>query len=278
MADFLLALADFDRRRLWLGLGYTSLFYFLHRELKLSAGAAFHRKSAAELLQRFPEVVEPLRDGRLCLSSVVELSRVITPENVAEVLPRFFHASKQEAKAVAAELAPRELLPQRVVVTAVAQAGAAASHLTEPGPPVPTAAALGRSFHLDETRAFPASAAGSAIPPRARPLPQSGTAGSCCDRQWIVPSPQTRSRAWMPDDRPVLEEVSEDPERLAVGRIVEGRHQDRRVGDVEVGVARRQPLAVEDDRPGHGQVDDLGLRAVLQPRLLSRSRFSSSGA
>src|SRR5919206_4198777 len=33
MADFLVALAEFDRRRLWVELGYSSLFYFLHREL-----------------------------------------------------------------------------------------------------------------------------------------------------------------------------------------------------------------------------------------------------
>jgi hypothetical protein len=63
MADFLVALADFDRRRLWLELGHTSLFAFLHRELGLSAGAAHYRKTAAELVQRVPEVVEPLRAG-----------------------------------------------------------------------------------------------------------------------------------------------------------------------------------------------------------------------
>jgi hypothetical protein len=40
MADFLLAVADFDRRRLWLEIGHASLFAFLHRELGLSKGAA----------------------------------------------------------------------------------------------------------------------------------------------------------------------------------------------------------------------------------------------
>jgi hypothetical protein len=74
LAEFILALADFDRQRRWLELGHSSLFYFLHRELGLSKGAAFYRKTAAELVRRFPEIVEPLRDGRLCLTSVVELS------------------------------------------------------------------------------------------------------------------------------------------------------------------------------------------------------------
>ncbi|MFL5274033.1 MAG: HNH endonuclease, partial [Anaeromyxobacteraceae bacterium] len=89
LADFLVALADFDRERRWLELGHSSLFYFLHRELGLSKGAAFYRKTAAELLQRYPEVVEPLRSGKLCLSTVVELAKVITPENRDEVVARF---------------------------------------------------------------------------------------------------------------------------------------------------------------------------------------------
>ena len=120
MADFLVALADFDRQHLWVGMGYTSVFYYLRRELKLSSGAAFLRKTAAELLQRFPEVEGPLRDGRLCISSVAELAKVMTQENRTEVLPRFFYASKNEAKALAAEIAPRETIPQRVVVTTLA--------------------------------------------------------------------------------------------------------------------------------------------------------------
>jgi hypothetical protein len=116
LADFLIALADFDRERRWLELGYTSLFYFLHRELGLSKGAAFYRKTAAELVQRYPEVIEPLRQGKLCITSVVELAKVITPENRSDVVARFFHASKREAKAVAAELRPAEAAPHRDVV------------------------------------------------------------------------------------------------------------------------------------------------------------------
>jgi hypothetical protein len=119
MADFLVALAEFDRQRLWMQLGHASVFYYLHRDLKLSKGAAHYRKVAARLIQKFPEVVAPFREGKLCISSVVELARVITPENSAEVLPRFFHLSKQEAKAVAVEICPAAVVPRREVVTKV---------------------------------------------------------------------------------------------------------------------------------------------------------------
>jgi HNH endonuclease len=119
LTEFLLALADFDRRRLWLDLGHPSLFHFLHRELGLSKGAAHYRKTAAELVQKFPEIIEPLRDGRLCITSIVHLAKVLTAENRVETLPRFFHRSRREAMEVAAAINPAEAAPRRDVVTTV---------------------------------------------------------------------------------------------------------------------------------------------------------------
>ncbi len=146
LADFLLALADFDRRRLWVDLGYSGLFMFLHRELGLSKGAAYYRKVAAELIQRVPEIVEPLRDGRLCVTSIVELAKVLTPENHAEVLPRFFHRSKREAMEVTAELRPDPAPPKRDVLTKVrAAAGVTSASEAHPQPSVAHVPGLDRS-------------------------------------------------------------------------------------------------------------------------------------
>jgi hypothetical protein len=117
MADFLIALSDFDRRRGWAPLGHPHLFAFLVVELRLSKSAAFYRKSAAELLQDFPEVIEPLRDGRLCLSTIAELAKVMTEENRAVVAPRFFGLSAREAQALVAELQPRPEPPLRDLMT-----------------------------------------------------------------------------------------------------------------------------------------------------------------
>ena len=122
MADFLLALADFDRRRTWSELGHTSLFSFLRRELGLSAGAAQYRKTAVEVIQKLPEVEAALRDGRLCLSTVIEVAKVLTPENVGDVLPRFFGLSRREAESVAVSIRPVESPPRRDVVTQVRSA------------------------------------------------------------------------------------------------------------------------------------------------------------
>ena len=116
---FLLALAEFDRRKSFRDLGYASLFEYLHRELKLSRGAAHHRRAAAWLVECFPEVLDPIRDGRLCFTTAAIVATVMTEENRAEVLPRFFGLSKQEALEVAAELKPRKVVPERTVVTRV---------------------------------------------------------------------------------------------------------------------------------------------------------------
>ncbi len=120
MAEFLRALSDFDLRRGWEALGHASLFAFLVTELRLSKGAAYVRFSAARLIQAHPEALVPLRDGRLCLSSVGELARVATPRTFDEVLPRFFGCSSREAREVAAAIQPREAPPSRDQVTRLA--------------------------------------------------------------------------------------------------------------------------------------------------------------
>jgi hypothetical protein len=119
MAEFLVALAEFDRRRGYEALGHASLFAFFHVELKLPGSSSFWRMSAARLLQRFPDLATPLRDGRLCLTTAADLARVLTEENREEVLPRFYGASSREAKELVAELLPREAPATRAVVTSL---------------------------------------------------------------------------------------------------------------------------------------------------------------
>lgn len=148
-----MALAGFDRMRAWAELGCSSLFWFLHRRLGLSKGAAYNRKVAAEMIQRHPGLIPPLRDGRLCLTSVAELAKVLTVENVEEVVPRFFHRSRREAAEVSAALRPVEQPPKRELVT-VAPATPLATNrdipvAVHPGEP------LLRVGHADAMRTIP---------------------------------------------------------------------------------------------------------------------------
>lgn len=194
-ASFLVALATFDERRLWVQLGYSSLFHYLHRELGMSKGAAHYRKTAAELIQRVPAVVPPLEDGRLCITSIIELAKVLTPANQAEVLPRFFHCSRQEAKAVSAEISPAEAVPVRTVVTALPAAVAVARSAMVPAvrvPPVESVAPRpGAVQPVEPAATLPGfQADGGARRGGVRPLeleaplfgfPQGGSAGPAAD-------------------------------------------------------------------------------------------------
>jgi 5-methylcytosine-specific restriction endonuclease McrA len=66
-----------------------------------------------------PGVVEPLRAGRLCFTSIIELARVVTAENWETVLPRFYGLSRREAMEVVAAMQPHPAPPIRTVVTQV---------------------------------------------------------------------------------------------------------------------------------------------------------------
>ncbi|HEY6098450.1 MAG TPA: hypothetical protein VIW03_03410, partial [Anaeromyxobacter sp.] len=98
------------------------------------------------------------RDGRLCFSSVIELSKSLTPENREAVLPRFFHASKREAKAITAELQPVPAPPVRAVVTALPAAASA--------PPAAPAPVPEPALHPDEVGRPVEAAPRTARPPR----------------------------------------------------------------------------------------------------------------
>ena len=122
-ADFLLALLRFEDAGGHRRLGFASLFDYLHRELLLPRSSAHQRRVAVRLIRRFPAIIKPFRDGRLCLSTVVELDGVLDEETWQQVLPRFFHLSRQEAKEVAAEIRPAKQVPLRTIVTSGRPAG-----------------------------------------------------------------------------------------------------------------------------------------------------------
>jgi hypothetical protein len=147
MADFLVALADFDLRRGWEALGHASLFAFLIADLGLSTSSTYWRQSAARLLQQFPEVERYLRQGRLCLTTMAELAKVMTRENREEILPRFLGISSREAKEIVAELQPRDMPPLRSVVTSLALV----PPLHEPAQ-APSAVSTGMAFIPPATR------------------------------------------------------------------------------------------------------------------------------
>ncbi|HEX7623050.1 MAG TPA: HNH endonuclease [Anaeromyxobacteraceae bacterium] len=105
--EFLLHLAEFDTRRAWAEAGYGSLWDYLLRVVHLREGAAFRRMAAMRVVRRLPVVAEALRDGRLCLSTAAVLEKLLTEENVAELIARAAFLTKAQVEKLAVTIQPR---------------------------------------------------------------------------------------------------------------------------------------------------------------------------
>ena len=105
--DFLFHLAELDRREAFLDLGFGSLWDYCLKALHLREGAAGRRIGAMRVLRRFPRLEAPLRDGRLCLSTVALLGQVLTEENLDELVGRAAFLTKAEVDHLVASVRPR---------------------------------------------------------------------------------------------------------------------------------------------------------------------------
>src|SRR5262245_44805381 len=74
-------LAEFDARRLHRALGFSSLFAYCTRVLRLSEHASYNRIEAARAARKFPLVLERLASGDVTLTTVQLLAPHLTVEN-----------------------------------------------------------------------------------------------------------------------------------------------------------------------------------------------------
>lgn len=106
-ARLLAVLAELDCRRLYLGLGFSSLFSYCTDELHLSARAAYSRIEVARLSRRFPIVLRLIEDGSLSLTAVALLARHLTVENHRALLTQATHRPTREIEHLVAALCPQ---------------------------------------------------------------------------------------------------------------------------------------------------------------------------
>lgn len=119
---FLITLAAFDRARGYEKKGYATLWDYCRQELRLLEGATFRRIHAARLLDRFPQAKALLLDGRLFMTTLVQLEEVITEENADELFALASWKSKAEVAYLVAcrGPAPKEA-PRPAVIRPVAR-------------------------------------------------------------------------------------------------------------------------------------------------------------
>jgi 5-methylcytosine-specific restriction endonuclease McrA len=107
LVDLLRCLVELDRRRTVLALGFASLFSFCTDHLGFTKAAAFRRTTAARLLARFPLVAGYLVDGRLNLTTLVELRDVLDESHLVEILDRAAGRTEDQVKELVAALRPQ---------------------------------------------------------------------------------------------------------------------------------------------------------------------------
>src|SRR5215467_5403514 len=111
-AEFLIWLAEFDRRDLYLALGYASLWSYCLDGLGYDEGQVNLRTRTVHLLRQFPALVEPLRDHRLSMSTIVVLGRVLDESNVAELIKKASNKTKTEVEMLVVSIRPIEVKQQ----------------------------------------------------------------------------------------------------------------------------------------------------------------------
>jgi hypothetical protein len=107
---FLRHLDEFDRRRSYVPLGYSSLFQYCRGELALSEDETCLRTLAARRSREFPQILDMLGSGELHLSGLARLSPHLRPDTVTRLLDAARGKSRREIERLAAGLgkaAPR---------------------------------------------------------------------------------------------------------------------------------------------------------------------------
>jgi 5-methylcytosine-specific restriction endonuclease McrA len=107
-------LNEIERRKLYLELGYSSLFDYCTRRLKYSASAAGRRVQAARCIRRHLEVALLLYERELSLSTISLVAPVLTDHNKSSILERVRGKSHREVERVVSEYRPPIALRDRV--------------------------------------------------------------------------------------------------------------------------------------------------------------------
>ncbi len=101
---FLNHLGEFDKRRLYLDLGYSSLFDYCVRKLGYSESSAFRRVECARALREFPQLGPMILNGEVNLCSLATAARKLSEGKIS--LADINGKSRREVEGLIAGLNP----------------------------------------------------------------------------------------------------------------------------------------------------------------------------
>jgi hypothetical protein len=97
---WLLLLAEFDRRELWLQWGCRTCAFWLSWQRGLDRRAAQEKVRVARALESLPLVTRAFAEGRLSYSKVRAITRIATPEIEADLVTLGLHATASHLESV----------------------------------------------------------------------------------------------------------------------------------------------------------------------------------
>lgn len=108
------AIAEIDRRKIYLEMAYPSLFEFLMKEHGYSESAAVRRIDAARLLRQVPEMAQKIESGLLNLSQLSQVQKSlrqvrattghsVSPNQTRELLNKIQGKSSQSSQVILAQ-------------------------------------------------------------------------------------------------------------------------------------------------------------------------------
>jgi hypothetical protein len=106
-AALLALLAEVDSRESYVRLGFSSLFAYCTKVLRLSEPAAYSRITAARKARRFPEILSLIGEGDLTLTTVGLLAPHLTEDVGQSLLEAARFKSKRDVERLVAALHPQ---------------------------------------------------------------------------------------------------------------------------------------------------------------------------
>ncbi len=94
--ELLKYLGELADRKLFLGLGFSSMWDFCRRALKFSASVSQQRILVAKATRKYPAMLEMLEDGRLTLCTAADLVPLLSDEHAEKVLALAAGKSRRE--------------------------------------------------------------------------------------------------------------------------------------------------------------------------------------
>lgn len=114
IAELVACLEEFDRRRLYLAHGFSSVYSYCYAKLHLREGAAYRRIETARAIRRFPQILDMLVDGRLSLATAAAIAPHLASDRAASLLDRAAFKSKREVELLIAAVNPQPPVPSIV--------------------------------------------------------------------------------------------------------------------------------------------------------------------